>query len=285
MLRKLLKYDMAAIKRIYTILSISVFAAAIIGALCMRFFLETMDIDEYGFFSVFALLFFIFSVIAVIGSFIVTMILVFIRFYKNFYSDEGYLTFTLPVDRKTLLKSKTFNALIWLGFEVVLLVLCVLAYMLFIPVMEEGGPVINLIAFKTVGYFLKDIWNTVGAWLIVYIVMMIALIGVYLWFSIELMHFCITIGAVVARKGKLFAGLGIWYGVNSGISLVIQIVLILSISLMSDGFYMLTSGATQDLNCACIAFILALVLAALFALAEIFNSMTVDKLRCKLNLS
>lgn len=276
---------MAAIKRIYTILSVSVFAAAIIGAICMRFFLEATEIDKYGFFSVFALLFFIFSVIAVIGSFIVTMILVFIRFYKNFYSDEGYLTFTLPVDRKTLLRSKTLNALIWLGFEVVLIVMCILAYMLFIPTMEAGGPVINLIAFKSVGYFLKDVWNTIGAWLIVYIVMIVALLCVYLWFSIELMHFCITVGAVIARKGKLFAGLGIWYGVNSGISLVIQIVAILCISLMSNGYYMLISGATQDMKCACIAFILALVLAAFFSLAEIFHSMTLDKLRCKLNLS
>ena len=285
MLRKLLKYDMAAIKRIYTILSISVFAAAIIGALCMRFFLETAEIDEYGFFSVFALLFFIFSVIAVIGSFIVTMILVFIRFYKNFFSDEGYLTFTLPVDRKTLLRSKTCNALIWLGFEVVLIGMCILRYMLLIPPMKKGGPLINLMLFDAIGHSLAEAWNSIGAWLIVYIIMGIALIGVYLRFSIELMHFCITVGAVVARKGKLFAGLGIWYGVNSGISLVIQIVSILCISFMWNGYYKLTFDASQDLNCACVTFILAIVITAFFALAKIFHLLTLDKLRCKLNLS
>ena len=36
-----------------------------------------------------------------------------IRFYKNFFTDEGYLMFTLPVKTSDLILSKTLVAVIW----------------------------------------------------------------------------------------------------------------------------------------------------------------------------
>ena len=52
-----------------------------------------------------AMLLVIACVMAIIASAVVTELLVFVRFYKNFFTDEGYLTFTLPVSRKDLLLS------------------------------------------------------------------------------------------------------------------------------------------------------------------------------------
>lgn len=53
---------------------------------------------------------------------IVTFVVVVLRFYKNLYSNEGYLMFTLPVKPQQLLISKTIVAFAWLVISMLVFV-------------------------------------------------------------------------------------------------------------------------------------------------------------------
>lgn len=57
-------------------------------------------------------------VFAFIALIILTLFLMVYRFYKNFFTDEGYLMMTLPTRPATLIFSKLLNAWIWIIFSV-----------------------------------------------------------------------------------------------------------------------------------------------------------------------
>lgn len=48
----------------------------------------------------------------IIGCSVGTMLIIAIRFYKTTYTDQGYLTHTLPVETKTLLAAKTITSVL-----------------------------------------------------------------------------------------------------------------------------------------------------------------------------
>ncbi len=102
MLNKLLKYEFKDTARIIPLLYLIalVFAGISISAsqLGIGWFRETSS-----------LLLLLLGIAVVIITFVVVVM----RFYKNLYSNEGYLMFTLPVKPQSLLVSKTITALCW----------------------------------------------------------------------------------------------------------------------------------------------------------------------------
>lgn len=61
-----------------------------------------------------------------IGLFINAITRNWMRFQKNFYGDEAYLTHTLPVTKSQLLLSKTISSLVVLIASLILLIFCVI---------------------------------------------------------------------------------------------------------------------------------------------------------------
>lgn len=57
---------------------------------------------------------------------IVTYVLLICRFYKNIYSDEGYLTLTLPVSRRAIILSKLICSMLWVIGTALLIILALL---------------------------------------------------------------------------------------------------------------------------------------------------------------
>ena len=53
------------------------------------------------------------SIFILVAFVIISSFIVFVRFYKNFFSDEGYLTHTLPIKSSTHMFSKTWSTLLW----------------------------------------------------------------------------------------------------------------------------------------------------------------------------
>ncbi|PYG87471.1 hypothetical protein LY28_02141 [Ruminiclostridium sufflavum DSM 19573] len=103
MLTKLLKYEFRDTARTIPFLYlITLFFAAIAfiaGRLKISFITATSSV---------------FLIIAGVSVFIVTFALVAIRFYRNLYSNEGYLMFTLPVKPHELLISKVIAGFCWI---------------------------------------------------------------------------------------------------------------------------------------------------------------------------
>ena len=298
MLRKLLKYDFRSVLRIWWIAAVVALGSSVMGAFALRFFLSltqapevALESQEISLAYVASLILFIFSIIAIIASVLVMEILVFWRFYTHFFTDEGYLTFTLPVSRKKLLLSKTLNALIWTAIQAVLLVICALIFMLVAPNPGPGDGFFNPVLFvwlkEGVSFLMKGALELFGAgWIIAYtLVGLVIALGVTL-FSISLVHFCIGLGAVIAKKHKLIAAIGTYYLVNAVISFVSQMLVSVFTLYMAGRFVVLFLELTSA-GAAFFAIFLILIMIAcvVWALASMMYFWTLGTLERKLNLA
>ena len=61
-----------------------------------------------------------------IAEVILTYVLIFSRYYKNLYGQEGYLMFTLPVKSSQILLSKILVSFVWIILSYIVLVVAVL---------------------------------------------------------------------------------------------------------------------------------------------------------------
>ncbi len=287
-LKKLLKYDIKSVSKLWWIGALTSVGASILGAFLIRFFVAVAESDSdsilLNLISTLALVAGIFCVIAIAISFVFTMILVFVRFYKHFFTDEGYLTFTLPVKRSTHLFSKTLNAAIWLSAHSVLTVLSYVLLVLF-AVPPEEGHFLNLVVFEEIGKLFASAWSSVGAWLIVWILEALIIAFVGLMFSIFLIHFCITFGSVIVRKAKIIVSIAIYYAFTSALSMAVQIGAFLFNSFMLRGMSVLIAEATKNQACAIYSLLILTIIAAFAAVSTLLYSATQYLLDRKLNLA
>ena len=239
MFKKLLKHDFRAVGRGWWIIGLTLLATFFFCTLGFRFgidsFMEVILWSEDaastsdGSLEVLSAMFGMLIVMASYLSFLFitsagaigTEIMIYWRFYKHLYTDEGYLTFTLPVSRKHILRSKTLNALIWLGMLFIIDFVGVLFMLLIVPPMANGGFGINPIVYTWFfGTALPEVWGAIGGWLIVFILMLVPLSLLSILSSISIIQFCITLGAVIVKKFKLLAAIGVYYVVTSVVSVV-----------------------------------------------------------------
>ena len=110
MLLRLLKQDIRSTGRIMVVLYAAVLVLAAVSRLLSSFLDETVGSVLIMFFArAISVLF----VVAVAACIVMTFVLMLIRFYKNFLTDEGYLMFTLPVTTGQLIWSKLLVAVLW----------------------------------------------------------------------------------------------------------------------------------------------------------------------------
>ncbi|MBQ9085690.1 MAG: hypothetical protein IJY47_00725 [Clostridia bacterium] len=284
MFGKLLKYDMKAIGRFWWILAVSVLGLSVAGSFALRLLLSNFNNEVFVLFNILAVLFLVICIFGMIASVSVIQIFVYIRFYKHFFSDEGYLTFTLPVSRMKLLTSKTVNALIWSLLQGALLTVCVLIFCIISPP-AEGGFLINPVVFETIGALFAQVWESIGAWVIVYFLEgMVLVVGLQL-FTISLTHFCITVGAVIAKKHKVLTAIGIYYLASMVLSFVSQIFFSLAVGGLGIGFSDFMGSMSIGEICLTVSVILLIVIAAVGAMVSVIFGTTLSQLERKLNLA
>ena len=134
------------------------------------------------------------------------------RFYKRCFTDEGYLTFTLPVTTHQILLSSFLNTII--GELIMLAAVCLsvaIAVLLFLTAFPE-----NLI-WADVSVGLKEafsqMWASLAEHLDVLASMTVTGIIGALSELIVLM-LAVTIGALIAKKNKILAAVGVYYGIG-----------------------------------------------------------------------
>lgn len=281
MFGKLLKYDFKYVARIWWMLAVGVFGLTVAASLVFRaIFLNINSNGFFAFLSFLGMFFLVVSFIGIFGSLVVTEVLVFVRFYKNFYTDEGYLTFTLPVKRSKLLLSKTLNSIIWFALHTALILVCVVIFLGLGVGSSMGTP-----PLKTVGSSIGWLWDKVGFWLIVYAVEAILLFVVLSAFTTCLVQLCITIGAIVAKKQKVLAAVGIYYLVNTVLSTVGSVFLVVFLTGLFEGFAVLIGGLNAFAANAAIALVLLIAILASLLVVLIVYFMTLGRIERKLNLA
>ncbi len=227
MLKKCLKYDLRAVGHLWCILSVISLGAALVAAIAIRVFLENILAESVsetmGFLSIIGMLGAGLCALAMVAALVVSLFLVYWRTYTNFFTDEGYLTFTLPVKRSTLYLSKVLADAI-LGTATLLVFFLGLALILLIaPPTEESG-LFNPIVYEGLGRVIKESWIAADGWLIPWILVFIPACFAYQLYSTGLIFLAITMGSVVAKKHKLLAAIGLFFAVTAGVSFVTQIL-------------------------------------------------------------
>ncbi len=111
MLGKLLKHEFTATWKVPVALDAVLIVLGIFTAIMVQ---SIQHVGESFGMTLFMFSFFGVFYIGIIAANIVTLIYLVIRYYKNLYTSEGYLTFTLPVKTDLLVHSKVITGSVWM---------------------------------------------------------------------------------------------------------------------------------------------------------------------------
>lgn len=111
MLKKLIKHEWRSVWKVPGAVNLFLLLYTLVGTLSFHSSIWESDNKIIEALLLFASVFYIISIIVI--SFTVLIYLT-VRFYRNFYTDEGYLMHTLPVSQKSLIFSKLLVAFIWI---------------------------------------------------------------------------------------------------------------------------------------------------------------------------
>ncbi len=292
MLGKLIKYDMRSVARFWWIAMITMVGMSFVSAGSLRVYLEATNYHRWGLqystgveiFQTLAYLLFLLSVVAMGLCMIAVAILVYVRYFKHLFTDEGYLTFTLPVSRKQIFFSKMLNGVIWIALSGIILSFCALAICIISrPTYGEG-----LLAIDTYEYLLDGIadeFEQRGFWMILQYAILNLISLAWIALSVGVVYFCITLGATVVKKAKIVVGVGVYYLLNVLSSTVLSMFGTVSLLFLVVGFAnMLMDASSYAVNGA-ITLIMLIIFAAVASLAAFFYCLTLNILERKLNLA
>ena len=287
MFKKLLKYDMQAVLRLWWIGAIVTPIAAVIGGIMAQLLKYANDPDTQknivtALITMMAGVSIFICVLTIILSFVLTIVLVYVRFYKNLYTDEGYLTFTLPVTRKQLLLSKTVNALIWYNLHFILVIASLILFSMITP-LEDDGIIFEI--FESLSELFGMIWKEIGAWTILYAAELLLIIPVSFALSICTVHLSITIGSIIAKKAKIIVSILVYYLINSAISLLMQLGLYSVAFAFAGGLSTILPDSSVNRAALFVALIIFIAILVVSAICVILYCITQSLLDRKLNLS
>ena len=184
--------------------------------------------EEIGWANVVGVLLLLVSVMVLSCYFIATFVLIGVRFYRNFYTDEGYLTFTLPVKRSTLYFSKVLSGVIFMFATTLIVLLSVSIGLLLVPI-EGASSVFGLVVrylWELLRVSIQGLQKEFGTLILLVLGVLIGFC--MLVYEVLVMYLCITIGSVIAKKHKLLLSIVCYYGINavlSTISSIAQVIL------------------------------------------------------------
>ena len=117
MLGKLLKYDLKWVYKLIIIFYILAFTFSVIG----RAF---STIENSLVFNIVAQIAFGTAISMMVSSLINTLMRLWVRFNRNVYKDESYLTHTLPVKKQEIFTSKVITGVVSIFTSMVVIIVC-----------------------------------------------------------------------------------------------------------------------------------------------------------------
>lgn len=219
MFTKLLKHEFKSQAGLLSILSAAALGAGLLGSGVMWYIANVVEGNrggsEIAIGMFLAMLLFMGMIFLIAAYSIAVTILLVYRFYKRHFSDEGYLTFTLPATTHQLLLSSIANIAIWSLISVVVVFLS--GMMMISPMLHMTG------ALAGESFF--EMWSTImsefGFGTVFLQVFAAICSGVG---GLILPLISVTLGALAVKKYKLLAGFGIYYGINMILSTLMGIL-------------------------------------------------------------
>jgi hypothetical protein len=284
MFSRLLKHEWKANAGLLGLLSLAAAGIGVLATVVLRILVSTSgslwwEVEEgLGVILVVALgMFLLFAVVALSVYAIAVQVILLYRFYKNKFTDEGYLTFTLPVKPTQIFWSSFLNMLIWLVISALVVFAVVFLAVLF-GTAEHG--LVNTDVFDAMKELLELVWEIDWQMLlqeqysIPYLVVLGLTFLVTPFYALILPMACITAGAVLAKKHKILASFGVYYVVNFVVGIITSVASVAPTILMMnssepEGYYLMSLAIQLVIS-------LALTLGAYF--------FTIHVMKRKLNL-
>ena len=232
MFSRLLKHEWRACAPLLGLLSLAAGGIALLATIVLRILVNYADrliegTEGWGVIIVVALgVFLFFSVVALCVYAVAVQFILLYRFYKNKYTDEGYLTFTLPVKTTHIFWSSFLNMLIWMVISFAVVIVVAFLALLF-GTAKEG--LVNPDIFDVVKGLIELLGNINLELLlrdnlsIPYLVILILSVLTAPFYGLFIPMACITAGAVLAKKHKILASFGIYYAVNFAVGIVTSV--------------------------------------------------------------
>ncbi len=239
MFAKLLKHEWKASWATLGIITLSILGLSVLATIDLRLMMNVDLATDNGAFAALLTMacgLFLFAyVVALVVYAVGTQFVLLHRFYKNKFTDEGYLTFTLPVNVHQIFWASFVNMLIWLVISVVTVSMAVFVLLLF-GTAQEG--LVNTEIFSGIGNVLQGLldlpWEELFGGDATYLVVVYCLQLLIAPFQgLVIPMACITIGAMVAKKHKILAAFGIYYGINTASSMVSSVLTMLPSAFVS----------------------------------------------------
>ena len=220
MLGKLLKYDLKAAFKYWWILAVTSLAFACLGGMCINT-LRT-GYSDYSIVYVFAMVGVLVSIIGLFLLPIMSIVIVLVRLYKNFYTDEAYLTFTLPVKKSELVNSKILMALILSVLTTIVGIIDI--FVLLMVALREKF--FDPRVWNAILYPIRSLFEQLGVGFSITYIVELALIAIaMLLLSILILFICMTIASLITRKHKVLVAVALYYVINTVLSVILEICL------------------------------------------------------------
>ncbi len=217
MVKKLWKHELLSYVRLLVPVYVAVFGMAVL-ARGLQFFEAENVAYEIAFGSSITL-----SILSMLVSVLLTTIFVIVRFYRNLFSGEGYLTFTLPATPTQHLWVKLTCACVCQLTSLVVIVLAALVL---------GFGDVNTEVFKAIGYLFNKAYGTVGVHMYWFILEYVVLLLVSLVSTTLVYYTCISIGQTF-KKNRVLATVGIYFAYTV-IAQVISTILSIAFTVASE---------------------------------------------------
>lgn len=196
MVKKLFKHEFAAMGRLMLPVLCAVLGVGILTRIILFFESDTIGFNIIGG-SSFLMLF----VVMFAGLFL-AMVFGVIRYYKNLFSTEGYLSFTLPVTPAQHLMVKSVTA-------VTFYIAAALAALLSLVIALSGDPLVE--GVKAASYIWAHLPEEINkVHLVFYAIEFAVYMLISVFSSFFLYYTCITIGQM-ANKYRIMMAVGIYF--------------------------------------------------------------------------
>lgn len=231
MVKKLYKHEMLYYLRSLAPIYIVLAGVALVGRFIEFFEADTTAYSILRGSSIFML------VIAILATLGLSFIFVIVRFYKNMYTGEGYLTLTLPVKPTSHLFVKFTSA-------VLVYVISIIASVLAVCLFTVGDWLKEII--KAVVYIIKLLAEYTEGHLLFYCLEFIPLFLMMVTSTILMYYMCISLGQLF-RKNRVLAAVGVYFGLYVFYQVISTVLTtVCSISAMTWIDAVLASWTKQD---------------------------------------
>lgn len=265
MLGKLLKHEWKAVWKVPTLLIGILLAAAIMAG--STFHLPIWDSEWVGLPLSGVMMIITFYVAMIAVSLGITIYFA-VRYYRNMFTDEGYLTNTLPVTSHQLLFSKVITMFAWNLITIIAIAasLAVFAGIIALAFMEpEDG---RTLADAFMELFNMDIWDSPymqefeG-----FCVSMIVMLFASSFSGTMVLIGSITIGQMV-RRHRVLGAIGAYFAINTIMQIVSTVILLPFMIKTFDNAYVDTPFPLLSVMYLIIAVVSAAVGVGLYFLSE-----------------